>query len=218
MELYFWLAPLLSFVAGVLTAFTPCSLANIPLVIFYVGNTGKSNTKKALQLSGLFALGNGIAFIAMGSLAVLFGNLILAYMRYFYLFLGALMVLMALQLWELYDLLAPANLLGKIKMKGAAGALAAGLLGGSFASPCATPVLAAILSILAVKGSFIYGLVLMSFYALGSGCVIVFVGSSLAKTLHLLQQPAYKKGAWYLQILTGVLVLGLGFYLLYLGL
>ena len=42
----FWLAPVISFIAGLLTAFTPCSLSTIPLVIGYVGGIGIQDTKR----------------------------------------------------------------------------------------------------------------------------------------------------------------------------
>ena len=43
----YWIAPAISFFAGILTSFTPCSLTSIPLVIGYVGGNGTNNTKKA---------------------------------------------------------------------------------------------------------------------------------------------------------------------------
>ena len=36
-----WLAPVLAFVAGILTSFTPCSLSSLPLIIGYVGGSGE---------------------------------------------------------------------------------------------------------------------------------------------------------------------------------
>ena len=54
----YWIAPLISFLAGILTSVTPCSLSTIPLIIGYVGGYGEKNTKKALKLSLIFALRN----------------------------------------------------------------------------------------------------------------------------------------------------------------
>jgi thiol:disulfide interchange protein len=56
MQTNMWLAPLLAFVAGVLTSFMPCSLSAIPLVIGYVGGTGQKSTQRAFRLSLTFAL------------------------------------------------------------------------------------------------------------------------------------------------------------------
>jgi len=71
----FWLAPLLAFVAGVLTSFTPCSLSSIPLIIGYVGCTGQKNTKKAFRLSLTFAIGSAVTFTILGVIASLAGKL-----------------------------------------------------------------------------------------------------------------------------------------------
>ena len=49
-----WLAPVLAFAAGLLTAFTPCSLSSIPLIVAYVGGTSPSNTKTSFKYSLVF--------------------------------------------------------------------------------------------------------------------------------------------------------------------
>ena len=67
MQTNMWLAPLLAFVAGVLTSFMPCSLSAIPLVIGYVGGTGQKSTQRAFRLSLTFALGTAITFTAFGA-------------------------------------------------------------------------------------------------------------------------------------------------------
>ena len=48
-----WRAPVLALVAGILTSVTPCSLSSVPLIVGYVGGTGKRNTRKALILSDI---------------------------------------------------------------------------------------------------------------------------------------------------------------------
>lgn len=97
-----WLAPVLALVAGMLTSVTPCSLSSIPLVIGFVGGTGQKDTKKAFKLSLTFALGTAITFTALGTVASLMGNLIGTSARWWYVVLGILMVLMALQTWEIF--------------------------------------------------------------------------------------------------------------------
>lgn len=54
----FWLAPVISLIAGLFTAFTPCSLSTIPLIIGYVGGIGTQDMKKSFRLSLTFALRN----------------------------------------------------------------------------------------------------------------------------------------------------------------
>ncbi len=71
----FWIAPIISLIAGILTAFTPCSLSTIPLIIGYVGGTGAQETKKAFKLSLVFALGMAITFTILGVVAALIGRI-----------------------------------------------------------------------------------------------------------------------------------------------
>ncbi len=43
----FWLAPIISILAGVLTSFLPCSLSSVPLIIGFVGGTRNKRYKKS---------------------------------------------------------------------------------------------------------------------------------------------------------------------------
>src|SRR5690554_3903018 len=97
----FWTAPLLALAAGVLTSFTPCSLSSIPLVIGYVGYM-EADQRKAFRLSLVFAAGAAVTFTMLGVVAALMGRLLGTAARWWYLLLGLLMVLMALQTWEIF--------------------------------------------------------------------------------------------------------------------
>ena len=35
---HMWIAPVLSFFAGIITSFTPCSLSSVPMAIAYIGS------------------------------------------------------------------------------------------------------------------------------------------------------------------------------------
>ena len=86
-----WLAPLLALIAGVLTSFTPCSLSSIPLVIGYVGGTGRRDTKRAFWLSVTFAAGAAVTFTTLGVIASLAGKLMGTSASWWYIILGVLM-------------------------------------------------------------------------------------------------------------------------------
>ena len=67
----FWIAPLLALLGGLLTAFTPCSLSSVPLVIGYVGGYAGNDTKKAFRYSLAFCGGMAVTFTALGLAASL---------------------------------------------------------------------------------------------------------------------------------------------------
>jgi len=213
----FWIAPLLALFAGVLTSFTPCSLSSIPLVIGYVGGTGARDTKKALKLSLTFAIGSAVTFTVLGVIASTAGKLMGTSAGWWYIILGVLMVLMALQTWGIFEIIPSSYLLSKNTKKGFAGAFIAGILGGVFSSPCSTPVLIALLAIVAGKGSLVWGILLLLLYSIGHGILAVIAGTSVGFVQKLSQSEKYGKASTILKIVMGSLILLIGFYLFYLG-
>lgn len=213
----FWLAPLLAFIAGVLTSFTPCSLSGIPLVIGYVGGSGQRNTKRAFWLSLTFAAGSAVTFTAMGMIASMAGKLIGVSASWWYLLLGVLMVLMALQTWGIYEIIPSSYLLSKNTRRGFAGAFIAGVLGGIFSSPCSTPVLIALLAIVAGKGSMVWGILLLLIYSVGHGVLAVVAGTSVGFVHKISGSERYGRLSSILKALMGGIILLIGFYMFYLG-
>lgn len=212
-----WLAPLLAFLAGVLTSVTPCSLSTIPLVIGVVGGLGQKDTKRALKLSLTFALGTAVTFTALGTLASLAGNLIGTSAKWWYIVLGLLMLMMALQTWEVFDFIPSTYLISKTKRKGYIGAFVAGVLGGIFSSPCSTPVLIALLAIVAGKGSILWGILLLLLYSLGHAILAVVAGTSIGFVQKLSQNKSYGQLNKFLKILMGSAIVIIAFYMFYLG-
>lgn len=94
-----------------------------------------------------------MTFTALGFIASIAGSLIGTPVSWWYIILGIIMVLMALQTWGIYEIIPSSYLLSKNTKKRFVGAFIAGILGGVFSSPCSTPVLIALLAIVAGKGS-----------------------------------------------------------------
>ena len=210
-----WLAPLLALLAGVLTSFTPCSLSSIPLVIGFVGGTGQRDTKRAFRLSLTFAAGAAVTFTALGVIASLAGRLMGTSTSWWYIILGVLMVLMALQTWGVFEIIPSSYLLGKSTKRGYVGAFLAGILGGVFSSPCSTPVLIALLAIVAGQGSILWGILLLLLYSIGHGILAVVAGTSVGFVQKLSASEKYGKVSNILKIIMGALILLIGFYMFY---
>lgn len=211
-----WLAPILALLAGVLTSILPCSLSSIPLIIGYVGGVG-TEPKKAFRLSIVFAVGTAITFTILGTLAALAGNLIGATSSWWYGVLGTFMILMALQTWEIYHFIPATYLVTKNTKTGYIGALAAGILGGIFSSPCATPMLVALLAIVAGKGNVLWGMLLLLLYAIGHSFLTIVAGTSIGFVHALNRSETYGRlSKWVNGILGGMMLL-IGFYMFYLA-
>lgn len=212
-----WLAPLLAIVAGMLTSVTPCSLSTIPLVIGVVGGTGQKDAKKAFKLSLTFALGTAVTFTTLGTLASLAGNLIGTSAKWWYIALGILMLMMALQTWEVFNFIPSTYLISKSTKTGYIGAFIAGVLGGIFSSPCSTPVLIALLAIVAGKGSIVWGILLLLLYSIGHAILAVIAGTSVGFVQKLSQSEKYGRFSKVLKIVMGCAILLIAFYMFYLG-
>ncbi|MDD3142065.1 MAG: cytochrome c biogenesis protein CcdA [Lachnospiraceae bacterium] len=212
-----WLAPAVAVIAGVLTSVTPCSLSTLPLVIGIVGGTGERNTTKAFKLSFVFAFGTAITFTILGTVASLAGKLIGTSASWWYIVLGVLMVMMALQTWEIYNFIPATYLISRNKKSGYVGALIAGILGGIFSSPCSTPVLIALLAIVAGKGNLLWGILLLLCYALGHGILAIVAGTSVGFVNKLSKNKKYGVFSTVLKIGMGGIILIIAFYMFYLG-
>ncbi len=212
-----WIAPVLALFAGVLTSFTPCALSSVPLIVGYVGGTGERTTKRAFLLSLTFALGSAITFTTLGVVATLAGSLIGTTSTLWYAALGVLMLLMALQTWELFEIIPSSSLILKNTKKGYIGALLAGVLGGVFSSPCSTPVLIALLAVVAGQGSFAWGILLLLTYSVGHGILAVVCGTSIGFVEKLSQNNKYSSLSKILKIIMGLMMTLIGFYMFYLA-
>ena len=212
-----WLAPFLAFAAGALTSLTPCSVSSVPLVIGYVGGTAGSDTRKAFRLSLVFVLGSALTFTALGTVASTAGMFFMGASSWWYLILGSLMVLMALQTWGIFEIIPSSYLMSKNRKKGYLGAFIAGILGGIFSSPCSTPVLIALLAIFAGKGSIIWGASLLILYSVGHGLLALAAGTSFSFVQKLSENIEESRAGSVIKLALGAIILLAGLYMLYLG-
>jgi len=127
------------------------------------------------------------------------------------------MILMALQTWGIFEIIPSSYLVSKNTKKRYAGALIAGILGGIFSSPCSTPVLIALLAIVAGKGSILWGILLLLLYSIGHGILAIVAGTSIGFVQKLSSSKKYGKASNVLKIAMGSVILLIGFYMFYLG-
>lgn len=211
-----YLAPILALLGGILTSLSPCCLSTIPLIIGYVGKDN-NDTKKSFVLSVLFALGMTMTFTILGVVASLFGRILNINSNLWYIILGTIMVLMALQVWEVFNFVPSSYAVSKNKKIGYVGAFFAGALGGLFSSPCSTPILVVILAFVAKEGSLLYGTLLLLLYSIGHSILLIIVGTSTSTLRKITNSSNYGALSNILKVSTGLIILILGFYMFYLG-
>lgn len=174
-------AIVLAFLGGIVTSIGPCNLLMAPILVGYIGGGKAQTQKRSFYLSLAFALGLAITFVLMGVIASLVGGLIGGTSRLWYYLVAFVCILIALQILGEFKMPAwfqtAGNLQDRIRLKGVPGALSLGLVSGLIGSQCATPVLAAIVTVVMAEGAVAYGALLLFVYALGRGLPIVLAGT-----------------------------------------
>lgn len=159
-----------------------------------------------------------LTFTSLGVLAALLGKLLnFGTASWWYLVLGALMVAMALQTWGVITIIPASYAQSRNTRRGYFGALATGVLGGLFSSPCATPVLIALLAMVARSANPAWGVTLLLLYSIGHSVLVVVAGTFMGLTGKLTKNVKYGIFAQAVNIILGAGILLAGLYLLYLG-
>ena len=211
-----WLSFVMALVAGLISSFSPCVLSAIPLVIGYVGGYAGNDKKRAFKFSLFFCIGLALTFTALGAASAMLGRLMTGTGKWWYLVLGAIMALVALQMFGIFNF-TPQTCAVPSKRKGLFGAFFLGVVGGILSSPCATPVLAAILAFVAGQGNIALGIALLAVYAVGHCALILIAGTSVGFVQKLAVNPNTERLGKVLKIVFGILVLMLAMYLFYIG-
>lgn len=208
------LIPIIAILGGFLTSLTPCSLSALPFVIAYIGGGEEVSKKKNFSLSLIYAAGNALAFIAMGLVASLLGKLVNFTGPWWYYLLGAIMVLFSLDQFGLINLTKKFTKLGQKVKRNRFGALVFGIISGVFASPCATPVLTALIAMIATaQMSVAKGIGLFALFALGNAITIVTVGV-LSGRVSIIKKEGYGTFAKIIQYGFAILILTFGIFLI----
>jgi cytochrome c biogenesis protein CcdA len=211
------LAPLLALLAGVLTSVTPCALTSVPLIIAYVGGAGQSDPRRGFSLSLVFSIGMAATFTALGAAASLLGRLMGTSSPWWFIALGSLMLLMALQILGVFEFVPSTGLLSRNTRRGYLGAFLAGVLGGFFSSPCATPVLVVLLGFVAKSGDLGRGTFLLLFYSLGHSVLVLAAGTSTSFAAKIASSEKAGLFGTLVKFALGFGLLLLSFFLFYLG-
>ena len=177
----------LALLGGLVAGFGPCILPMVPAVFGYITGTvagadesvPQAAPLRALSLTAVFVVGMSLVFAVIGALAGFIGHALILGSWANYL-AAAICVVIALQLLEVIAL--PIDRLNALlpvrrpERRGLAGAFLFGMLFGLVASPCATPILAAIATLAAASGNAARGAALLFVYGLGKGVPLVLIG------------------------------------------
>ncbi len=208
-----WLAFPACFLGGVISSASPCVLAMIPLVIGYVGGYAEGSQKKAIQYSLVFTLGLTITFTVLGIIAGALGRLFGDVGSFWYYVLPPVAILLGLYLLGVFNFNIGISQRFMPKKKALLGAFLMGLFFGIVASPCATPVLAVILTYAAVQKEIAYSGGLLLAYALGHWVLVLGAGISAGFAQRVMASRGISNFSTYSKKAGGVMLIGVGIYL-----
>jgi len=169
------------FFTGVLTSLTPCIYPMIPITAAIVGgqSVGRS-TRRGVALTLMYVFGLSLVYALLGLLAgltqTLFGTVSAS--PWAALVTGNLLLLFGLWMLDAIPLRIPSALLGgrTESVSSLGGAFIMGCASGLVAAPCSAPVLAAVLTWVAVTKSAVLGFVYLFVFSIGMCALLVVVG------------------------------------------
>ena len=203
---------------GLLLTFTPCVLPMIPILsAIIIGQGERISTRRAFSLSLTYVLAMAATYTAAGVAAGLSGaNLQAAFQSPWV--IGAfsgLFVLLALSMFEVYDLQVPARLQERLarwsrRQRGGTlvGVAVMGFLSALIVGPCVAAPLAGALIYIARTGDALLGGSALFALSLGMGIPVLAFGTSAGRLLP-------RAGPWMrvVKAAFGVLLLGVAIYL-----
>lgn len=209
-----WLAIFVVLLGGILTSISPCILSIIPVIVGYIGGYTHENKSRGFIMSLTFLLGLSTTFSILGAFVSALGLVFGQFGAQWYYVVAAVAILMGLNLLGVFSINFPALKKMPIRGNSLVSSFLMGMFFGLVASPCATPVLAVILTYAASKQEILYGGILLFAYGIGHGLPILIAGTftSVIKNMQHFQRWGH-----LLNVISGLALIGFGLYFLILA-
>lgn len=209
-----WIKLLLALLLGILMSLTPCIYPMIPITVSILQGRGKRSLLYNFVLALSYTMGIALMFAFLGLSAALTGALFGSLMSKPIVIIAIVLMLayFALSMFGLYEIRLPGWLSpsGDMRATGSiASAFAFGVLSGTVASPCLSPGLAFLLSIVATLGNKLLGFSILFMFGVGMSIPLLVIGTA-ASALRFMP----KSGMWMVEVkkIFGILLFALCFY------
>ncbi len=211
-----WLRIVLALLLGILLSLTPCIYPMIPITIGILQAQGSNSLLRNFTLALAYTVGIATTFSLFGLIAAFTGSIFGSIMSnpVVVITIVTLLIYLAGSILGLYDMYIPSFLQPKnttIKGGSIVTAFFFGAASGTIASPCLSPGLVLLLSLVTTLGSKLLGFALLFSFGIGLSLPLLVIGS-FSSSLSLLPQA----GSWMVEIkqFFGFMILGMCFYFL----
>jgi len=211
-----WIQLLFIFLLGLLLSLTPCIYPMIPITMGILQAQGSKSVWNNVLLSLAYTVGIATTFALLGLTAAFAGYIVGDFLNspYVRLFIVVLLVYVAFSLFGLYELYIPRPMQKQGMQSGGKGFLSAFLFGavsGSVASPCLSPGLIFVLTLVATSKSALLGFILLFVFGIGLSIPLLIIGA-FSSSISLMPRA----GMWMNEIkyLFGFMILAMCFYFL----
>lgn len=167
-----------SFLGGLISSVSPCSLSMLPLIIGYIGGYSKEKPLKTLLQMIFFVIGTGIVFSIIGIICALTGKIFLGN-PYFALIVASIIMIMGLKILGVIDFEMPVFIKEIPQNRFNSDYLYPILLGAIFAligTPCSTPILASIMAFASISAKISSAVIMLFLFSLGQGLILIVAG------------------------------------------
>ncbi len=172
-----------SFLGGLISSVSPCSLSMLPLIIGYIGGYSDEKPLKTLLQMIFFVIGASIVFSIIGIICALTGKIFVGN-PYFALVVASIILIMGLNILGILDFQLPV-LIKEIPQNNFNNEfLYPILLGAVFAligTPCSTPILASIMAFATMGAKISYAVVMLFLFSIGQGLILILAGFITSK-------------------------------------
>ncbi len=207
---------ILALLLGLLLSLTPCIYPMIPITVGILQSQGSKSVGRNFLISLTYILGIATTFALFGTAAAFSGKMFGSFMKNPFVVLGivALLMYLAGSMLGFYEMYTPRFLQGSNPNRKNGSFISIFLFGaasGTVASPCLSPGLILLLTMVTAVGSIPLGFVLLFFFGIGLGLPLLAIGT-FSGSLNMLPRA----GTWMIDIkqFFGFILLATCFYFL----